>query len=141
MNIELRPYQQNVVNEAYRAWVNKLQDVLIVMPTGAGKAFTLSFIAREYASRGHKVIIQVHRRELLAQLSISLAQIGVMHTFIASKSTTAYIRMLHQQKFGRVFVDGMARVCLASVQTLVNKKVSMFGRHKSGSKSRTKRII
>lgn len=87
-----------------------------------GKAYTLSFVAREFASRGNKVVVQVHRRELVGQLSCSLATLGVVHYIIGSKATIEFVKQLHLEQFGRVFIDPMARVCLASVQTLIGKK-------------------
>ena len=87
-----------------------------------GKAYTLSYIAREFASRGNKVVVQVHRRELIGQLSCSLATLGVVHTIIGSKATIEFVKQLHLAEFGRIFIDPMAKVCLASVQTLIGKK-------------------
>jgi len=127
MIIQLRPYQQAAVDETYQAWRNGNQNVCLVMPTGSGKAFTLSFVAKEYASRQEKVIIQVHRKELLGQLSCSLAAIGVMHTFIAPKKTINFICRLHREKFqGRCYYSTTAKVCLATVQTLVRRNTTSW---------------
>lgn len=87
-----------------------------------GKAYTLSYIVREFMNRGQKCVVQVHRRELVGQLSCSLATLGVVHYIIGSKATKEFVKKLHLEQFGRIFLDDMARVCLASVQTLVGKK-------------------
>lgn len=121
MTIQLRPYQQNLVNDIYNQWQH-VQSVCGVMPTGAGKAYTLSYIVREFMNRGQKCVVQVHRRELVGQLSCSLATLGVVHYIIGSKATKEFVKKLHLEQFGRIFLDDMARVCLASVQTLVGKK-------------------
>ena len=121
MSIQLRPYQQNLVTDIYKQWQH-VQSVIGVMPTGAGKAYTLSYIVREFMTRGNKVVVQVHRRELIGQLSCSLATLGVVHNIIGSKATIEFVKQLHIEQFGRIFIDGMAKVCLASVQTLIGKK-------------------
>lgn len=121
MTIQLRPYQQNLVTDIYNQW-QYVQSVCGVMPTGAGKAYTLSYIVREFMNRNQKCVVQVHRRELVGQLSCSLATLGVVHYIIGSKATKEFVKKLHLEQFGRIFLDDMARVCLASVQTLVGKK-------------------
>lgn len=121
MAIQLRPYQDDLKNDIYSQW-QYVQNVLAVLSTGGGKAFLLCFIAKEFVARGQKVVIQVHRRELIAQLSCSLAQIGVVHHIIGSRATKEFVKQQHIEKFGRIFLDDMSRVCLASVQTLVGKK-------------------
>ena len=121
MSIQLRPYQEALKNDIYRQWA-QVKNVIAVLPTGGGKAFLLCFIAREFTAKGHKVVIQVHRRELIAQLSCSLASIGVVHYVIGSKATVEFVKQQHLEKFGRIFIDNMAKVCVASVQTLIKDK-------------------
>jgi DNA repair protein RadD len=49
------------------------------MPTGAGKTHTFCQIAQLAADRGHETLILAHRRELLAQISARLHDMGVSH--------------------------------------------------------------
>lgn len=121
MTIQLRPYQQSMVDDVYKQW-QYVRSVCAVLPTGGGKAFSLSYIVRDFMTRGQKCVVMVHRRELIGQLSCSLAQMGVVHHIIGSNATKAFVKQQHLEQFGRIFLDDMSRVCLASVQTLVGKK-------------------
>lgn len=122
MTIQLRPYQDDLVNAIFNQW-KYVKDVLAVSVTGSGKTLTFSYIARHMATQGKRVLIQVHRKELVTQISLSLARMGVVHTFVASKDTISLCRKLHQEKLGRVFYSMTANVCVASTGTLVRRNV------------------
>lgn len=100
----LRPYQQSAI-DALRASIRKgNRSPLLVAPCGAGKTVIFSYIAAH--SVGH-TIIMAHREELLDQISATLNQFNVSHTFIAA---------------GRHYEAG-TRVAVASVQTLIRRQV------------------
>lgn len=121
--ITLRPYQQKVFDDIYTQW-RYVRDVLAVLPTGGGKTIIFSAIVKEFASRNKKVVLQVHRKELVGQISLSLARMGVVHTFIASKETINFCANLHREHLGRSFYSMTANVCVTSVPTLVKRDVS-----------------
>ena len=76
MAFVLRHYQQQAISDlraAYRAGFNA---PLLVLPTGAGKTVVFSAIAASAAERGRRVLILVHRRELIRQASAKLAAVG-----------------------------------------------------------------
>lgn len=125
MAIELRPYQGNVVTETYKQW-DKFQDVLAVLPTGGGKTVILSYIVQQFAARNKRVLVKVHRKELIGQISVALGRMGVVHTFIAAKSTIKFVTDLHQREFGKSFYSTTANICVASVDTIVNRNTSMW---------------
>ena len=75
------------------------------MATGGGKTFCFAFIARQMAMKGKRVLILVHRSELVDQASRSLSDIGVDHGLVASNRTP----------------DRSHFVQVASVQTLVKR--------------------
>lgn len=54
------------------------------MPTGGGKTAIFSWIAMMAAQRGGRILILVHRQELLRQCSASLDRLGVRHGLIAA---------------------------------------------------------
>lgn len=56
---------------------------IYVLPTGGGKTFVFCDISERTAARGNRVIILVHRAELLRQASQKLSTIGVNHGIIA----------------------------------------------------------
>jgi superfamily II DNA or RNA helicase len=67
----LRKYQNQAINE-----IEAIDDnVMLQMPTGAGKTFTFCELAkRHYAENVTKVLIVVHRQELLQQAFNSLGE-------------------------------------------------------------------
>jgi len=100
----LRPYQRkgiDQIRESYRAGSNA---VLYVLPTGGGKTVMFSYITESAMRHGKRVLILVHRRELLKQASDSLTANGVDHGYIAPGFP----------------MDGR-KVQVASVQTVVRR--------------------
>ena len=86
MTIQLRPYQQQLVNEIRGQYQLGRRSVLAVLSTGAGKTVCFSHISQEAARKGNRVCILVHRAELLEQASNSLRRMGVRHGLIDRKS-------------------------------------------------------
>ena len=74
------------------------------MPTGSGKTVVFSEICRLVNDKGRKVLILVHRRELVTQASDKLTKAGVEHGMIAAG-----------------FKPSAHSVQIASVQTLARR--------------------
>jgi superfamily II DNA or RNA helicase len=68
--IELRDYQQRTIGPL-RAALARDRRVVYVSPTGSGKGFLLAWLA---AAKQKRVLIVVHRRELVAQTAKALAE-------------------------------------------------------------------
>ena len=100
--MNLRPYQQQLINEIRGQYQLGHKSVLAVLPTGGGKTVCFSHIAEQAAKRGNRVCMLVHRAELLDQASRSMP---VHHGLIAA---------------GRS-VDLSHAVQIASVQTLARR--------------------
>ncbi len=83
--IEERPYQTSILDRV-RAFFRKLgsKSVVVVSPTGSGKTVMFAKIAKGAASRNSRVLILVHRREILEQILKSLHELGVVSGQIAS---------------------------------------------------------
>jgi superfamily II DNA or RNA helicase len=81
----LRPYQLEAVDAVRQAFGRGHRRVLFVMATGAGKTVTFSHITENAAAKGNRVLILVHRVELLDQASQSLQAMGVRHGLIAAQ--------------------------------------------------------
>jgi superfamily II DNA or RNA helicase len=80
----LRGYQEQMVADIrarYRAGDHR---VLAVAPTGSGKTVVFSYIAAHAVRREQRVLILVHRTELLDQVSRSLHDFGTPHGVIAA---------------------------------------------------------
>tara|TARA_B100001094_G_scaffold73764_2_gene70161 strand:- start:819 stop:2261 length:1443 start_codon:yes stop_codon:yes gene_type:complete len=84
MKITLRDYQQRSVDEIRYAMQCGHRSVLFVLPTGGGKTVIFSYITESAAIKGNRVLILVHRQELVEQTSSTLANIGVDHGIIAN---------------------------------------------------------
>ena len=99
----LRPYQEQAI-ASVRIAVMQADRALLVMPTGSGKTVVFSEICRLAREKKRKVLILVHRRELIKQASDKLKKAGVRHGIIASG-----------------FNPSRSPVQVASVQTLIRR--------------------
>jgi superfamily II DNA or RNA helicase len=100
--MNLRPYQQQLVTDIRLQYQLGHRKVLAVLPTGAGKTVCFSHIAQSAAKKGNRVLIAVHRQELLDQACRSLP---MPHGVIAANRA----------------MDLSAAVQVASVQTLARR--------------------
>lgn len=81
--IELRDYQAELVANVGQA-LRRVRRVLMVLPPGGGKTVIAAFIAQRFAQRGAQVWFNCHRDELLKQTSLTFANCGLPHSFIAA---------------------------------------------------------
>jgi superfamily II DNA or RNA helicase len=79
----LRAYQELAIAQVREALENYFR-ALLVMPTGSGKTIVFARICRLASDKGRKVLILVHRRELVKQASDKLTKAGVEHGIIAA---------------------------------------------------------
>ena len=82
MAVNLRPYQSQLVTEIRGQYQLGRKAVLAVLSTGAGKTYIFSYIAQQASIKGNRVLILVHRAELLDQASRSLSSMSVQHGLI-----------------------------------------------------------
>jgi DNA repair protein RadD len=80
--MNLRPYQSQLVTEIRGQYQLGRKAVLAVLPTGGGKTVCFSYIAQAASIKGNRVLILVHRAELLDQASRSLSSMSVQHGLI-----------------------------------------------------------
>jgi DNA repair protein RadD len=81
MAVNLRPYQTQLVTEIRGQYQLGHKAVLAVLPTGGGKTVCFSYIAQAASIKGNRVLILVHRQELLDQASRAMP---VPHGIIAA---------------------------------------------------------
>lgn len=103
--MQLRPYQSDLVNRIRFEYQQGRKSVLMVLSTGGGKTCIFTHIAHQSIIKGNRVLILVHRSELLDQASSSLRRMGVRHGLIQA---------------GRS-MDLSHAVQVASVQTLARR--------------------
>lgn len=103
--IHLRDYQQKAVDGIRSSFLQGKKAPLLVLPTGGGKTVVFTYITKTSAARNKRVLILVHRVELLRQTSAALLKFGVSHGLVNPKFTPD--RIQHTQ--------------VASVQTLIKR--------------------
>ncbi|NBW38945.1 MAG: DEAD/DEAH box helicase [Cytophagia bacterium] len=82
--VNLRAYQQQAIADTRDAISVGSRAPLLVLPTGGGKTCIFSAIAQLAVAKGNRVLILVHRRELIHQASSKLQWIGLDHGIIAA---------------------------------------------------------
>jgi DNA repair protein RadD len=123
MSINLRDYQIQLIKDIYSSWSNGYRNVMAVSPTGSGKAFTLCTLAEELAySHRMETTIKVHRKELVSQLCMSLAKLGVYHNVIAQKNTVLDIIEQERREYGTSYYQPNSPITVVSVDTLLSRK-------------------
>lgn len=85
----LWPFQADVIARIKAEMLSTAALVLLVIPTGGGKTVTAAQIISYTVAHGHRVLILVHRRELLLQMSRKLHALGVDHADCRRLSHTA----------------------------------------------------
>lgn len=78
--VTLRPYQEQGIRDIFKAWnprILNLMNVLFQMPTGTGKTTVFSEIVRRARLKEKKILIVVHRKELVEQIAERLSQFNV----------------------------------------------------------------
>lgn len=124
--IKLRPYQVDIKSLVYRAWLElSIRSVLLVMPTGMGKTKTFSSIVIDGLSDPSgpiPTVILVHRKELVQQISLTLAEEEVVHNIIASRKDIKGMIAAQRRMFNKQFYNANSPVSVISVDTLNSRK-------------------
>lgn len=127
MSIIMRPYQQRVIDGIYSAWLSGHRAVCAVVPTGGGKTRIKAHIAKTERDAGNIMLLIAHRRELIGQISMAIAEEGVMHNIICAKSALTYISTCHVNKLGRSYYSPREeRVFVASIDSLKQVDIDWF---------------
>ena len=80
----LRPYQEKCVESLRASYAAGHRAPLLQLATGGGKTLIFTEVTRGARAKGHRVLIVVHRRELLKQAIAKLTWAGVQHGIIAA---------------------------------------------------------
>lgn len=101
--LQLRPYQQGTADQVREAWRKGAKNVLVQMPTGAGKAVLAASFLNAARENGNRSVLTCDRLTLIAQLSATLDQYEIPHGIIQANNPRR---------------ESWHKVQLASVQTL-----------------------
>lgn len=119
--IQLRNYQQSVVDEVRLRYAAGIRAPMVVMPTGAGKTTVFSYVTTNAAAKSRCVYLLCHRAELVKQITMTLGGFGCAHQVIAPPKIVRQCQIEQHRKLGRSWVDHRARVFVASAQTIVKR--------------------
>lgn len=107
--IKLRPYQTKGIHDIFDAWnptTQNLMNVLFQMPTGTGKTTVFSEIVRRARLKNKKILIVVHRKELVEQIVERLLHFEVQAGIIS----------------GAIQPDATKEVQVATIQSLSKRE-------------------
>ena len=102
--MQLRDYQNLAISNIRKSYKAGNKNVLLTLPTGAGKTVIFSEITKLAGLKGANVLILVHRKELIDQAGDKLTKANVKYGIIAAG---------HK--------ESKSSVQIASVQTLINR--------------------
>lgn len=80
--MQLRDYQLDLLDRTRRSLASHRR-TLMVCPTGGGKTVMFCYMAQRAVARGGRVVILVHRDELIDQVASTLHKFNVPCTFVA----------------------------------------------------------
>lgn len=75
--MQLRPYQNDIVEQVRLAWRQGYKAPCVVLPCGGGKSCIVAEMARRTTFNGKRVLFLVHRRELVEQIKLMFIRWGV----------------------------------------------------------------
>lgn len=116
---QLRPYQETLKKNLYSSWDAGSKATIGVLSTGAGKTAIMSSIATDV---NDPMCIIAHRQELVQQISIALARMGLRHNIVAADKTIKVIISQHIKEFGQSFYERRSHLTVAGVNTLIARK-------------------
>lgn len=82
--IHLRDYQRRIVSDVAALRRAEARSILVVSPTGSGKTAIFAHIAHLGVRKGKRVLILVHRVEILEQTLAALFRLGIVAGQIAA---------------------------------------------------------
>lgn len=106
MPVTLRPYQSRTLDLARAVRRTGKRRILIVSPTGSGKSVMACEMIRDATSKGARVLVIGHRKELIDQFFVHLGRVGIVPGIMRGSDERT---------------DTTARVQVGTVQTLVRR--------------------
>lgn len=98
-----REYQEKLISALRASFRAGTKRAILCAPTGAGKTIMFSFMAKEHAAKGGKVLVITHRGELLTQASEELGATQVIDAKTKkvhndAAITVAMVETLHKRQ-------------------------------------------
>lgn len=123
MMVELRDYQQDMVNAIRRAVCEGKRSVCGVLGCGGGKSVIIAEIVRlATVNKGNRVLFLVHRKELIAQIQKSLILAGVDFSKVDLYMVQTATRRIEKITPPRIIVvDEAHHILSRSYKNIINK--------------------
>jgi len=115
---QLRPYQEKLKYDVRVAWSEGHRNVCAVAPTGSGKTLTMTSLFDDLQVVSVAI---AHRQELVGQMSLTFAELGITHRLIAPKAVIAFCIAQHVQKCGRSYYHPQSPIGVAGIDTLLRR--------------------
>lgn len=119
--IILRNYQADLADQIRGALIRQIQCLVVRLGCGGGKTVIFSYITSGAFKKGKRVLLVAHRRELINQISLSLARFGVKHRVVSPSDVVRGLKISHFKAYGQSYVDPLSSIVVGSVQTLVGR--------------------
>lgn len=94
MSHTLRRYQSDGINGIFRHWREGKRSILFQMPTGTGKTVLFSEIVRRGFIADKKILIVVHRKELIEQITNKLKSLNIDLGLIVADRKSDYSKLV-----------------------------------------------
>jgi superfamily II DNA or RNA helicase len=110
--VRLRNYQLEAIEAVRKHWANERTPAAVVLPTGAGKTVVFASLAQQLEAEGKRVLVLMHREELVQQTVSKLKAVGCRSTGVVKAGMN----------------ETWARIVVATVQTLYSeRRLRMIG--------------
>ena len=131
--VTLRPYQQQAIDGLRNAVKTGMRRPMLVAPTGSGKTVIAASLIHHAQQKGSQILFVAHRRELIAQTSRKLDDIGADHGIIQAgnhRVNTMPIQVASVQTMNRraswftpqiIIIDEAHRATADSYQRIINE--------------------
>ncbi len=116
--MDLRDYQWGILGQIYGQWSIGHKHVMAVLSTGGGKTKCIAQIVLQVD--GVSVTV-AHRLELIYQLSMALAALGIYHRIIAPDPVIRFIVRRQIKYIGRSYINDNALAAVGSVDTIKSR--------------------
>lgn len=94
--MNLYDYQYDYLNSIrFQILEHKRKRIVLCAPTGSGKTYMFSYMAKKHIKRGGRVIVFTHRSELLTQAGGSFEKFGLEPEFIQAGTKQDLTKPLH----------------------------------------------
>lgn len=117
--IELRDYQSDIMRRTYNAMRSGKRRPLVVAPCGSGKTVIFCDLAARTQAKGNRIVVLVHRIELMTQTLETFARLGVSLSSIEVHMAISYSKHLDRYLKPDLIITDEAHFSAANTWTKI----------------------